>query len=37
MDQSKAEVHHTPWMKELDDSLERYLEEEKKEIKKIVI
>lgn len=30
MDQSKAEVHHTPWMKELDDSLERYLEEEKK-------
>ncbi|WP_430615045.1 NAD(P)-binding domain-containing protein [Flavobacterium sp. JP2137] len=28
MDQCKAEIHHTPWMKELDDSLERYLEEE---------
>ena len=23
----KAEKHHTPWMKEMDDSLERYLEE----------
>lgn len=28
MDQCKAEKHHTPWMKELDDSIERYLEEE---------
>lgn len=29
MDECKAEKHHTPWMKELDDSLERYLDEEK--------
>jgi trimethylamine monooxygenase len=28
MDQCKAEKHHTPWMNELDDSIERYLEEE---------
>lgn len=27
MSNSKAEKHHTPWMKELDDSLERYLDE----------
>ena len=27
MDNTTAEHHHTPWMKELDDSLERYLEE----------
>lgn len=28
MDKTKAERHHTPWMKELDDSIEKYLEEE---------
>lgn len=28
MDNTPAETHHTPWMKELDDSLERYLDEE---------
>ncbi|QBQ41528.1 NAD(P)/FAD-dependent oxidoreductase [Sphingobacterium psychroaquaticum] len=28
MDNTKAEKHHTSWMKELDDSLERYLGEE---------
>lgn len=28
MDGTQAEVHHTPWMKEMDDSLERYLDEE---------
>lgn len=28
MDETKAEKHHTPWMKELDDSLERYLDED---------
>lgn len=28
MDNTKAETHHTPWMKELDDSLERYLDED---------
>lgn len=27
MDGTTAEVHHTPWMKELDDSLDRYLDE----------
>ncbi len=27
MNNTKAETHHTPWMEELDDSLERYLEE----------
>ncbi|MGL4582633.1 MAG: NAD(P)/FAD-dependent oxidoreductase, partial [Flavobacterium sp.] len=27
MTQVSAEQHHTPWMKELDDSLERYLDE----------
>ena len=27
MDNTTAEHHHTPWMKELDDSLERYLDE----------
>ncbi|WP_121964206.1 NAD(P)-binding domain-containing protein [Myroides sp. N17-2] len=27
MTQVRAEEHHTPWMKELDDSLERYLDE----------
>ncbi|WP_270090615.1 NAD(P)-binding domain-containing protein [Sphingobacterium sp. SYP-B4668] len=27
MDKTSAEQHHTPWMKELDDSLERYLDE----------
>ncbi|HUH35260.1 MAG TPA: NAD(P)/FAD-dependent oxidoreductase [Moheibacter sp.] len=27
MDNTKAEKHHTKWMKELDDSLERYLDE----------
>ena len=28
MDETKAEKHHTAWMKELDDSLERYLDED---------
>lgn len=28
MDNTKAEKHHTTWMNELDDSLERYLDEE---------
>ncbi|VTP96067.1 Uncharacterised protein [Sphingobacterium daejeonense] len=28
MDGTSAEPHHTPWMKEMDDSLERYLNEE---------
>ncbi len=28
MDQTKAEKHHTTWMNELDDSLERYLDED---------
>lgn len=27
MDGTKAEIHHTAWMDELDDSLEKYLEE----------
>ena len=27
MDNTIAEQHHTPWMKELDDSLEKYLDE----------
>ncbi|MEJ5964190.1 NAD(P)/FAD-dependent oxidoreductase [Pedobacter immunditicola] len=27
MDNTEAEQHHTPWMKELDDSLEKYLDE----------
>ena len=27
MDNTMAEQHHTPWMKELDDSLEKYLDE----------
>lgn len=27
MDGTKAEKHHTPWMKEFDDSLEKYLDE----------
>jgi len=27
MDGTQAEPHHTPWMKEMDDSLERYLQE----------
>lgn len=28
MDKTKAIVHHTPWLEELDDSLEKYLQEE---------
>lgn len=38
MDNTKAEKHHTPWMKELDDSLERYLDEvpaDEKELSKV--
>ena len=27
VDGTEASIHHTPWMKEMDDSLERYLEE----------
>lgn len=35
MSNSKAEKHHTPWMKELDDSLERYLDEEEADEKEL--
>lgn len=38
VDKTQASVHHTPWMNELDDSLERYLEEveaDEKELSKI--
>lgn len=35
MDQTKAEKHHTKWMNELDDSLERYLDEEPIDEKKL--
>lgn len=37
MDGTQAEPHHTPWMKEMDDSLERYLDEveaDEKELEK---
>lgn len=37
MDGTKAAPHHTPWMKEMDDSLERYLDEvvaDEKELEK---
>lgn len=27
VDDTEASIHHTPWMKEMDDSLERYLED----------
>ena len=39
MDGTSAEPHHTPWMKELDDSLERYLNEvtiDEKELDKVI-
>lgn len=35
MTQVTAEEHHTVWMKELDDSLERYLEEEEADEKEL--
>lgn len=40
MDGTQAEPHHTPWMKEMDDSLERYLDEveaDEKELEKKII
>jgi len=27
VDGTEVNIHHTPWMKEMDDSLERYLDE----------
>ena len=38
VDGTEASIHHTPWMKEMDDSLERYLEEvpaDEKELSKV--
>ena len=38
IDGTEAEPHHTPWMKEMDDSLERYLTEvnaDEKELDKV--
>src|SRR5690606_30094766 len=38
VDGTEASIHHTPWMKEMDDSLERYLEEvavDEKELSKL--
>ena len=38
VDNTQASTHHTPWMKEMNDSLERYLEEvpaDEKELSKV--
>ena len=38
VDGTQACVHHTPWMKEMDDTLERYLDEvaaDEKELSKV--
>ena len=38
VDGTEANIHHTPWMKEMDDSLERYLDEapvDEKELSKV--
>lgn len=36
MDGTAAEPHHTPWMEELDDSLNRYLQEKCEEERELV-
>lgn len=35
MDKTKAAKHHTPWLEELDDSLEKYLQVEESEVEKV--